>query len=280
MLIVSAATTANAEVLRLCDQSVDAVIAAPEAGVPAALSAYLGVWAGTWEHGTCAAIVVESVKSDGSVRYIQIHGERGGIYAERAGIVSRAGNYKDNHITATVLGGTIYRNFAQTLSLQGSTQLLLRNTTATEQYAATLTRLALSTTPQSRSAAPQPSPPVRPSGGAQAFDGAWAVTMTCADIGSAKGYTIRYQIEIGGGVISGQYGVPDAVGSLTITGEIKPDGIATMRAVGRVGNSANAFSGAAAGGPVNYGITARLEGKRGAGTRTEQRPCTLSYEKQ
>jgi hypothetical protein len=61
-------------VTTLCGVPVAYTIKPPAADVPADLSAFSGIWVGTWNYGMCAALVVESIQADGTATVIYVNG--------------------------------------------------------------------------------------------------------------------------------------------------------------------------------------------------------------
>jgi hypothetical protein len=80
-----------------------------------------------------------------------------------------------------------------------------------------------------------------------------------------------------------QSGCGEASGwnSLTLSGQIQPDGKATIDAHGMVGDPNNAVGRLSQGAAYAYRVDARFEGTRGAGNRRpdDARPCSLTFVK-
>ena len=78
----------------------------------------------------------------------------------------------------------------------------------------------------------------------------------------------------------GQHGTDGQPSSLTLTGQIHPDGSAAINARGLTGDPKYAVNREAQGTPYGYRATARFEGDRGTGKKTDIRPCDLTFAKQ
>jgi hypothetical protein len=61
-------------VTTLCGVPVAYTIKPPAADVPADLAAFSGTWFGAWNYGMCAALVVESIRADGTATVIYVNG--------------------------------------------------------------------------------------------------------------------------------------------------------------------------------------------------------------
>jgi Caspase domain len=124
-----------------------------------------------------------------------------------------------------------------------------------------------------------PAPP--PTSSAARFDGLWTVTIDCprAPTG-AEAYVLRFIAEVKDGVLRGQHGTHGQPNSLTLTGQIQPDGSAAINARGLTGEPKYSVNREAKGTPYGYHATARFEGARGTGKKTEMRPCDLTFAKQ
>ena len=72
---------------------------------------------------------------------------------------------------------------------------------------------------------------------------------------------------------------PGTPGSLTLSGNIQPDGKATIDASGTVGDPSNTANRLRTGTPYAYKVDALFDGTRGVGNRIELRPCTLTFVK-
>ncbi len=109
------------------------------------------------------------------------------------------------------------------------------------------------------------------------FDGVWAVAIDCPAHGRAAGYVLKFSGHVKDGVLLAQHGVEGRPNSLTLTGKIQPDGNATIAARGMTGDPRHTLNNETAGTPYGYRATARFEGSRGSGSKTEIRPCSLIF---
>jgi hypothetical protein len=124
---------------------------------------------------------------------------------------------------------------------------------------------------------------VSPPAAAQAssFDGKWNVTQECQGApGGARGFTWRYDAIVKDGNLIGQYGTKGQPSSLTLTGKIQPDGVATLAATGLSGHSDYTAGFEQTGSRFSYPVSARFEAKRGTGLRSQGRTCTFTFVKQ
>ena len=113
-----------------------------------------------------------------------------------------------------------------------------------------------------------------------AFDGTWSVTQECEPApGGARGFKWAYDATVKGGRLVGQYGTKDKPSSLTLTGQIQPDGSATLRASGLNGKSDHTAGFGQPGEKFSYPVEARFEAKRGTGLRTQTRTCRFTFVK-
>jgi len=113
-----------------------------------------------------------------------------------------------------------------------------------------------------------------------AFDGTWSVTQECETApDGARGFKWAYDVTVKGGRLVGQYGTKDKPSSLTLSGQIKPDGSATLRASGLNGKSDHTAGFGQPGEKFSYPVEARFEAKRGTGLRTQTRTCRFTFVK-
>ncbi len=110
-----------------------------------------------------------------------------------------------------------------------------------------------------------------------AFDGGWAVTVSCPAVADADGYTLRFPARIAGGDLSGENGSPGFPGYLRLSGHVQADGTALLSAEGLVGSPRVAIGRVPSLTPYRYTAATRFTPSRGAGTRTSVRPCTLDF---
>ncbi len=112
------------------------------------------------------------------------------------------------------------------------------------------------------------------------FDGAWNVTVQCPAHAGAAAYTKRLLAQVKDGTLTAQQGAVGQPNSLTLSGQIQPDGKAAIDARGMVGDPKNAVNRLGQGAAYAYRVDALFEGTRGAGNRTDDaRPCSLTFVK-
>lgn len=109
------------------------------------------------------------------------------------------------------------------------------------------------------------------------FDGKWAVVHTCAPIGQAKGYTIRYEMTVVKGAAHAQWGSEGKPDSFALTGNVQPDGKAAFSVAGYTGDSRYTAGGVSAGAPYAYAIEGQFSSTQGHGDRTKERHCTFEF---
>ena len=115
---------------------------------------------------------------------------------------------------------------------------------------------------------------------AATFDGTWSVTQECEPApGGARGFKWLYSAKVTDGVMIGQYGTKDQPSSLTLSGRIQMDGTATLRAAGLNGKAEYTLGFGQPGEKFSYPVSARFEGTRGTGVRTQGRTCRFSFVK-
>ena len=115
---------------------------------------------------------------------------------------------------------------------------------------------------------------------AGAFDGTWSVTQECEPApGGARGFKWLYSAKVTDGMMIGQYGTRDQPSSLTLSGRIQLDGTATLRAAGLNGKAEYTLGFGQPGEKFSYPVSARFEGTRGTGIRTQGRTCRFSFVK-
>jgi hypothetical protein len=132
---------------------------------------------------------------------------------------------------------------------------------------------------QKTALAPPAGAKVNAEGKTREFDGAWEVTVTCADLGKTRGYTRFLTATVTDGVLRAEDKEPNKTNWLTIDGTIPPGGKATLSARGLTGSSAFTVGGGPAGSAYTYTIDAQFEATRGTGKRNELRPCKLDFVK-
>ena len=117
-------------------------------------------------------------------------------------------------------------------------------------------------------------------GGAAQFDGLWKVHQVCSDVGHTKGYTHDYGMVVKNGFARAQWGTDGTNDSWSVSGQIQPDGTATMVVNGITGAEDYAAGNVRSGTPFGYTFPANFTATRGLGNRTIQRPCTFTFTKQ
>ena len=123
-------------------------------------------------------------------------------------------------------------------------------------------------------------PDVAYAAGRDAFDGDWATTILCAVApDAAKGYRWQFVSHVKGGALTGQYGIPGANSSGTLTGRIKANGDSLLQMTGMTGDSAYSIGRVAPGYHFHYTANVHFDGAGGSGRRNEARDCTLDFSK-
>jgi caspase domain-containing protein len=112
------------------------------------------------------------------------------------------------------------------------------------------------------------------------FDGTWAVAVDCPAHGGAAGYTVKFFAQVKDGILLAQHGVEGRPSALTLNGKIQSDGSATIDARGTTGDPKYNLNREGVGTPYAYHAIARFEGSRGIGSRTDKRPCSLTFARQ
>jgi hypothetical protein len=112
------------------------------------------------------------------------------------------------------------------------------------------------------------------------FDGTWSVTQDCEPApGGARGFKWSYDATVKEGRLVGQYGTKDKPSSLTLTGQIQPDGSAPLMASGLNGKSDYTLGFGQPGERFSYPVSARFEVTRGTGIRNQGRTCRFTFVK-
>jgi hypothetical protein len=109
------------------------------------------------------------------------------------------------------------------------------------------------------------------------FDGIWNVTVECPTHAGADGYTKQLVAQVKDGVLTAQQGRAGQPSSLALNGRIQPDGKASIDARGMVGDPKNALKSLSQGAAYAYRVDAVFDETRGAGHRTDARPCRLTF---
>lgn len=124
-------------------------------------------------------------------------------------------------------------------------------------------------------------PTASATGSSTAFDGRWAITLICEDVGEggkvAKGYTFNFFSDVKEGRLTGQKGEPGTPGSLTLVGVIKADGAAEINANGLTSNPDYAVGHARPSSPYSYRMRGTFTPTNGKATRIELRPCEATF---
>ncbi len=116
---------------------------------------------------------------------------------------------------------------------------------------------------------------------ASRFDGAWRVDLTCTETAAGvKGYAWHFAARVANGMFHGERGQAGAPGSMTLDGLIGADGAALLIADGLTDDPRGTFRHVPTGSAFHYSVKAQFGLANGAGTRVEQRPCTLVFNKQ
>ena len=135
--------------------------------------------------------------------------------------------------------------------------------------------------------APAATPPAAPphagfaAGSSSAFDGRWAVTLVCEDVGEggkvAKGYTYNFFSDVKEGRLTAQKGETGTPGSLTWVGVIKADGSAEINSSGLTANPDYAVGHARPSSPYSYRMRGTFTPTSGKATRIELSPCEATF---
>lgn len=117
--------------------------------------------------------------------------------------------------------------------------------------------------------------------GHTSFDGTWSVILTCtAAQDGAAGYTLRFAASVKGGLLHGETGVRGQAASLSLDGQIQPDGTALLSARGMTGNPDYTVGRLTPATPYSYHLQSRFAGAHGTGARLEVRRCDAVFSKQ
>jgi hypothetical protein len=119
-----------------------------------------------------------------------------------------------------------------------------------------------------------------PAAGAGQYDGLWNVHHDCPDDQHAKGFRIDYSMVVKNGFARAQWGTDGTANSWSISGQIQPDGTATMVVNGLTGPENYVPGNLKVGTPFGYTFPANFTATRGLGNRTIQRTCTFTFTKQ
>jgi hypothetical protein len=116
---------------------------------------------------------------------------------------------------------------------------------------------------------------------AASFDGTWSVLQVCDSTQEgARGYTWRYDAAVKDGHLVGHYRNPGQSPSLTLEGQINPDGTATLVAQGISADSDHNIKFAPPQTPISFRVAAKFEAATGSGSRLGVRSCKFTFKKQ
>ena len=115
---------------------------------------------------------------------------------------------------------------------------------------------------------------------AQSFDGEWSVLQVCETTQEgARGFTWRYAATVKSGHFVGQYRNTGQSPSMTLEGQINPDGTASFAARGISGSADFNQKFAASATPIAFQVTAKFAGTTGTGDRVGSRACKFTFTK-
>jgi hypothetical protein len=118
-------------------------------------------------------------------------------------------------------------------------------------------------------------------GGVGHFDGMWNVHIDCPKhTDGTFAFTIELVAQVRDGVLRGERGTEGTPNWFRLLGVIEPDGNAKLDAKGLTGDPKFSVGGVGQGTPYAWSSTARFEGSRGTGRRTQLRTCDLTFVKQ
>jgi hypothetical protein len=115
---------------------------------------------------------------------------------------------------------------------------------------------------------------------AEAFDGAWAVTLDCpASPDGAAAFSYVFKAEVSGDLMHGEHGQEGQPGWMTLDGAIAADGAANLQATGLTGSPQYNIQDTAKGVPYRHPVTAHFTAQHGTGSWTTNRVCTFTFER-
>ena len=118
------------------------------------------------------------------------------------------------------------------------------------------------------------------SSNAQSFDGEWSVLQVCDTTQEgARGFTWRYGATVKDGQFVGQYRNKGQSPSMTLEGQIKADGSASLSARGISGSADYNPKFAITASPIAFQVVAKFTGTTGAGERVGSRACKFTFAK-
>ena len=115
---------------------------------------------------------------------------------------------------------------------------------------------------------------------AASFDGAWSVLQVCNSTQEgARGYTWRYDATVKNGHLVGQYRSKGQRPSLTLEGQVKPDGSASLIAKGISASSDYNTGFAPPQSRISFRVIARFEATVGTGSPVGVHGCKFTFNK-
>ena len=115
---------------------------------------------------------------------------------------------------------------------------------------------------------------------AAAFDGAWSVLQVCDSTQEgAQRYTWRYDATVKHGHLVGQYRSKGQRPSLTLEGQVKPDGSASLIAEGISASLDYNVGFAPPQRRISFRVIAKFEATVGTGSRVGVRGCKFTFNK-
>jgi hypothetical protein len=116
---------------------------------------------------------------------------------------------------------------------------------------------------------------------AASFDGTWSILEVCDSTQEgARGYTWRYDATVKDGHLLGHYRNKGQSPSLTLEGQINPDGTATLVAEGISADSDHNIKFAPPQSRISFRVAAKFEAAAGAGSRLGVRSCKFTFTRQ
>jgi hypothetical protein len=115
---------------------------------------------------------------------------------------------------------------------------------------------------------------------AQSFDGEWSVLQICeATQEGARGFTWRYGATLRSGHFLGQYRNAGDSPSMSLKGQVKLDGTASLIARGISGSPDFNQKFATTASPIAFVVSAKFIGATGTGDRVGSRVCKFTFTK-
>ena len=119
--------------------------------------------------------------------------------------------------------------------------------------------------PPPPASAASPAPP--PAAATGIYDGRWSVVQDCPSANGFGGYVHPLNMTVTGGAVRAQWGGEGRPDSWAITGQIMPDGSATLVVSGLSDKGL----------PIGYSFAARFDANTGTGARTKDRHCDFTF---